>query len=456
MKKLFFSTDEFDKKLMDLGLGTEILMENAAAKIASLVRKKLKKGSKILCVFGGGNNGTDGLCAMRRLSGDYECEIYQISDKLNAICQAQLDLALKFGVKQSRNLKGYDCYIDGIFGSGLNKILSPKITQIINQINSINALKIAIDFPSGLSKSGEILGACFRADYTITMGALKYGLYMDNAKDHVGKIKLANLGVSEENFVQNSDINLVEIADLVLPFRSKNNTNKGDFGHVYVVCGQISGAAIIASLAAYAIGAGLVSLYTNEKLSGVSPILMQKSSLENAQVLVAGSGLGEAKFELSSLTNKKCVIDADLCHDAKIFDYLDQNMVLTPHPKEFSALLTNSKIDNVSVSDIQNDRIKFAKKFSQKFPNVLVLKGANTIIAQNGVCYVVDCGAPSLAKGGSGDVLAGIIAGYLAQNFSTLNSAINGVLAHALSVRKIRKNNYSLNALDIIEGIKCL
>ena len=131
-------------------------------------------------------------------------------------------------------------------------------------------------------------------------------------------------------------------------------------------------------------------------------------------------------------------------------------MVLTPHPKEFRSLLKICGIGEFSVSEIQNARFEFARNFSLKFPQILVLKGANTIIAYNGKLYIMPLGSSKLAKGGSGDALAGIIAGFIAQGYEILNAAINGVLAHALSVENCKKNDYSINAFDIVDGLKWL
>ena len=548
MKKIFFSTEELDARASaKFGLGEQILMENAACRIEGEIRKRLKKGSRILALCGGGNNGADAMAALRKLSGDFSCTALCVLENRSAAGKFQADAARAAGVKfidiasakddcghvegasskdicthegvggsylkgtgaseprgERESLSGADilcdgdklsakftsakfeiaghgsecgnlgsecgvtsvlrdeitkadCIIDGIFGSGLNKPINSEICEILSLANSAKALKIAVDIPSGIDKSGRILGGAFCADLTIAMGALKLALFSDAAKDYVGQIKVANLGISRSNFEGRSEYFLLQKSDLKLPLRRKQNTNKGDFGHTYVVSGQMSGAAQMAALAAHAIGSGLVSVVSKEPLN-LSPILMQKSSFEHARVVVCGCGLGERKIDLVALRDKSCVIDADLCYKREILSLLNanSNLILTPHPKEFCSLLKIAGIADLSVSELQERRFELARAWSEKFSGVLVLKGANTLIAQAGVIYVCDKGSAALAKGGSGDVLAGLIGGLLAQGYSPLQASICGVLAHALAARAFAKNSYALNPLDLIEEVKWL
>ncbi|WP_297960072.1 NAD(P)H-hydrate dehydratase [uncultured Campylobacter sp.] len=548
MKKIFFSTEELDARASaKFGLSEQILMENAACRIEGEIRKRLKKGSRILALCGGGNNGADAMAALRKLSGDFSCTALCVLQNRSAAGKFQADAAQAVGVKfidiasakddcghvegasskdicthegvggsylkgtgaseprgERESLSGADilcdgdklsakftsakfeiaghgsecgnlgsecgvtsvlrdeitkadCIIDGIFGSGLNKPISSEICEILSLANSAKALKIAVDIPSGIDKSGRILGGAFCADLTIAMGALKLALFSDAAKDYVGQIKVANLGISRSNFEGRSEYFLLQKSDLKLPLRRKQNTNKGDFGHTYVVSGQMSGAAQMAALAAHAIGSGLVSVVSEGPLN-LSPILMQKSSFEHARVVVCGCGLGEQKIDLAALRDKSCVIDADLCYKREILSLLNanSNLILTPHPKEFCSLLKIAGIADLSVSELQERRFELARAWSEKFSGVLVLKGANTLIAQAGVIYVCDKGSAALAKGGSGDVLAGLIGGLLAQGYSPLQASICGVLAHALAARAFAKNSYALNPLDLIEEVKWL
>lgn len=464
MRKLFFDTKELDLRCSEkFGISKEILQENAAAKVEQIIREKLPVDGKVLVVSGGGNNGADGICLARRLVGDYKCDLLLVSKNLNLMARNQLNIAEKIGVNvindfnPNLNLEEYDCCVDAIFGSGLNRKMSDEICQIINALNSQDSLKIAIDIPSGIEKSGVINQTAFIADITVSMGALNLGLFLDQAKDFIGKVELANLGISSAKFEEfETPYFLLENSDMILPFRYIKDSHKGDYGHLYVVSGDMKGASEICGLAANAIGAGLVSIVSDERVT--NPILMQKNSFHDAKFVVAGCGLGNSYFKLDKLTNKICVIDADLFYDVDIINLLEnnENIVITPHPKEFVNLLRLSNIANISVSDLQNNRFKYAKEWSLKFKNVLVLKGANTIIAYKGKLYISNQGTSALAKAGSGDALAGIIGGLLAQGYDTLNAAITGVLAHALASQNFKGNSYSLNPFDIIEAIKFL
>lgn len=461
MINLYLSTNDLDKRAMDkFGLNEDILQENAASKVEEVIRQNLELKSKILFICGSGNNAADAICTARKLANDYECAVFLTSNKLNLMANKQLVIAKKADVNLVERLEfdKFDCFVDGIFGSGLNRNMSDEICKIIDELNKAKGLKIAVDIPSGISSSGKISQNAFIADFTITMGALKLGLFLDSSKDLVGKIILANLGITRSNFEIISDSFLLEKRDLNLPFRYLQDTNKGSFGHLYVISGDLKGAAIIAANAGFSIGAGLVSIVSNEKITNLDPFIMQTNSFYKAKVVVVGCGLGEKALNLELLKDKICVIDADLCYNKEIITLLNQNknLVLTPHPKEFNSLLSLAGFGEFSIKEIQENRFELARKWSEKFNSVLVLKGANTIISYKGKIFISNFGSSVLSKAGSGDALAGIIGGLLAQNYSPLEAAISGVLAHSLSALNFKKNSYALTPNDIIEGIKCL
>lgn len=485
MLKLYLSTAELDKRACKrLSLSEDILQENAAFKIAQIIRDKFKPGSKIFGVCGGGNNGADVLSALRMLSGDYEvfANLLFYSPK----CELALRRAISAGVKISahKSLKNQllflkdlvsfkklkrkwlnksECIIDGIFGSGLNRALQKSTIKAIKKINSANKFVIACDVPSGLNAYGIPMGACVRANVSVSMGALKLGLFSDVAKDFVGKIVVANLGISRSVFETKSDFYLLQKSDICLPIRNKNDTNKGSFGHVFALVGEHVGAALMALKSAFCFGAGLVSIVSEKDLNLPKQIMRLGSINSRMNAGILGSGLGlqtNANKFIELLLNDKekaLVIDADMFYDRRVLSFLSRkNCVLTPHPKEFASLLKIAGFGEYSIDMIQQNRFKLAREFSLKFKSTLVLKGANTIIAKSGKIYVMPFGVSSLAKGGSGDVLAGLIASLLAQGYSPLNAAINATLAHALSARRYKKASYSLTPNDIIKGIKCL
>lgn len=460
MKKIFKNSQFFDKRaISEFGFSELILQENASRKIADLVRKKLKLNSKILFLCGAGNNGADAIAASRMLQGDYNCKILLLFQKCNKNVKTQLNMAQKVGVKVTSQLEAnkFDCIVDGIFGVGLSRDLDEKIIKIIKSVNKAKALKIAVDLPSGLDLYGNPKPICFAADYTVTMGVLKLGLFSDLAKDFVGKIKLANLGLSSDIFAHESEDYLLEFNDLKLPKRDLQNVNKGNFGHAFIFLGDMKGAAQMSALAALNMGVGRVSL-VGKKFKKLDKQIMLKNNFKNAEVIAVGMGLGQKNPNYKELINKKLVIDADMFYKKEIVEFLNnKNTIITPHPKEFASLIKMLNFEKKADIDfVQKNRFELARKFSKKFPCTLVLKGANTIISQNGILYINPLGTNKLSVGGSGDVLVGIILAYLAQGFTPLNAAINGVLAHAKTAFNYKSNDYSFTPNDMIRGLKCL
>lgn len=464
MKNLYLDTRILDERASEkFDLSEEILMENAAAAVANFIRKKFKKGERVLGICGGGNNGADMLCALRMLEGEFECEFILASQNLKLLASKQLERAKSAGVRECKDvensLNSAKCVIDGLFGSGLNRNLDKKHIELISKINASLAYIIACDIPSGLNSEGKVLGACVKADITITMGARKLGLYSDAAKDFVGKIKVTDLGISAQNYECESDYHLLEKRDLMLPNRKNQCVNKGDFGHAFILSGEHIGASKLCAKAAFAFGAGLVSVIGEQGLNLPTHIMQASKISDKMNAGAVGMGLGEKgikELDVQILKDKKLVLDADIFYSAKVLELLNENCVLTPHPKEFCSLLKLCKVADIDVKTLQENRFVYAKAWSEKFKAVLVLKGVNTIIAKDGEIYIMPYGKNTLAKGGSGDVLSGLVLALLAQGYEPLDAAISATLAHALSLRNFGKNSYALEPTDIIKGVKCL
>ncbi|WP_459844549.1 NAD(P)H-hydrate dehydratase [Campylobacter concisus] len=464
MKNLYLDTRVLDERAGEkFDLSEELLMEDAAAGIANFIRKKFKKGERVLGICGGGNNGADVLCTLRMLEGEYECEFILASKNLKPLAAKQLERAKFAGVRESKDaensLNSAKCVIDGLFGSGLNRALDQNLSALISKINASPAYIIACDLPSGLNSDGKVLGACVKADATITMGARKLGLYSDVAKDYVGKIRVATLGISAQNYECESDYHLLEKCDLVLPNRKNQCVNKGDFGHAFIISGEHIGASKLCAKAAFAFGTGLVNVISNESLNLPTHIMQASKISEKMNAGAVGMGLGKKGVEelkVQILKDKKLVLDADVFYSPKVLDLLNENCVLTPHPKEFCSLLRLCNIVDIDVKTLQENRFAYAKSWSKKFKAVLVLKGANTIIAKDGEIYIMPYGKNILAKGGSGDVLSGLVLALLAQGYDPLDAAISATLAHALSLKNFKKSSYALSPTDIIKGVKCL
>ncbi|MGJ0352304.1 NAD(P)H-hydrate dehydratase [Aliarcobacter cryaerophilus] len=461
MKKIFDEVRSLDKRAIEeFHLIEDILMENASLGLKNYITKKFKKNSSILIVCGSGNNGADGISLARLLQKKFEVSLYLVNEPKTEIGKLQLKRAKSINVNFVNKIFQADIVVDCLFGTGLNKELDEDSVSLINSLNNLNSFKIACDIPSGLNTLGQITQTAFKADITITMGALKTALLTDIAKDFVGKIKVANLGLPEDIFQIETNKYLLQKSDLKLPLRDINNSHKGTFGHVNIISGEKIGASIIASDASFAFGAGLVTIVSQNEKNIPCNIMQSKSVSENCTAIALGMGLGEIeslKLEEILQLNIPKVLDADIFYNPLIVKYLDENVVLTPHPKEFISLLKLTNIANISIEELQENRFLYVEKFCKIYPKVtLLLKGANVIISKNDKTYVNIFGSSKLSKGGSGDVLSGLIASLLAQGYTSLEAAINASLAHTISAKKYKNNNYSMSPQDIIQGIKIL
>lgn len=521
MKKLYQSSANLDKRAISkFLLSEEILMENAANALASLISRITHKKSVITIVCGSGDNGGDGYALARKIRGDYLVRVYEAKEPKSTLCKLQAQRAQVCGVEWTKKILPCDVVVDCLFGSGFSGELGSEFITLLGQMNSCARVKIACDIPSGLDISNGFdtrVKEAFRADYTLCMGALKIGLFSDNAKDFVGEVIVGDLGVSREDYEVQSPFFLLEESDLALPQRREKSCHKGDFGYVAFICGEKLGASVLAAKSALRMGAGKVSLIkdfgkdldagaTGAKdfsdsaqressqskssdfaLIATNPeIMLERSLPKGANVLVVGMGLGLSSIDKSFKTALKSaladssvdfvVLDADMCYAKFVAELLSDEVaqgkiVLTPHPKEFASLAkicsiledsshTNEGQASQEIDLVLQNRFSLALKFSQTYPKAtLLLKGANSIIAQNGKLYINPLGSQALAKGGSGDVLCGVIAAYLAQSVakatpkkSPLDCTINASLAHALASHR-EKNSYALTPLLLIEHL---
>ncbi|MBL0687145.1 MAG: NAD(P)H-hydrate dehydratase [Sulfurospirillum sp.] len=465
MQKIFKEVNKLDKRCYEkLYLNEDILMEQAATALANEVRKNTKKDEKILFVCGSGNNGADGIAAARILAKELHVSVYIPLTLKSKMATLQLKRLKAVHVKIVTNIIKADLYVDALFGSGLVRNLSRNIFLIIEELNSQNTKKIACDIPTGIDHKGNINSICFKADITVTMGALKESLFSDNAKEYVGKIKVANLGISRVNYETKESSFLLEEFDMKLPFRERKVVNKGDFGHVVAISGEKKGASRFSAMAAFNFGAGVVTVAGKNIDNMPFSIMSSKILPKNFSVVVVGMGLGsiykDKKIHHFLFSHAKpLVIDADLLHNKIIKDILNkkEDVVLTPHPKEFAMLLKILDIANIDTNEIQANRFKWAREFSKKYPKaVLVLKGANTIIAKADKLYVNTFGTAKLSKGGSGDVLSGMIASLIAQNYSLLEASLSASLAHTKAASKCKCSNFGMTPEDLCKSIKWL
>lgn len=450
MKTVVKESKSFDLRAVNLGLDELILMENAGIALAKLIKKECKKiqNKKVLFLLGGGNNAADGLVALRHLK---KAKAYKLGFKENAMFLKQEQILKNYGfsfLNKEPKIKRYGVIVDCIFGSGFKGNLDAKTANFLKKINQHKALKIACDIPTALGSE-----VCFKADITLSMGAFKEFLLEDFAKEFVGRLKLAKLGISHKLFSGKTRTHLLEKKDLKL-IKRKVASHKGAYGHIAIVGN--GGAANLAGLGALNFGAGLVSL-VREKPN--SALLMQKENLDfNFNATALGMGLLNLEFlKDENLSKMPLVLDANVFLSEAILPFLQrEDVVLTPHPKEFTRLFKMCFKEDLSIEELQKRRFFYVEKFLQNYPCVLVLKGANPIIGQKNRHYVVNLGTANLAKGGSGDVLAGMIAALLGAGFSPLKAAKNAVLAHALVSKAYQFNVNSFDALKLIKGLKCL
>lgn len=463
MQNLYTEVTSLDQRGVNtFALSEEIMMEHAALGMSNLIRERFEPSSSILIVCGSGNNGADGLALARLLEGDYRITLHIPFGVSSPLAHLQRDRSETLLLKHSPLEGSFDVIVDAIFGSGLNRPLGPTAIEVIDTLNQMSGVKIACDIPSGLYPDGTHDPHTFRADITLTMGALKRALFSDFAKEIAGEVIVCDLGIHRKRYEIPSAWHLLEHSDLALPLRSQASSHKGTYGHLSVICGEKVGASVIAGSAALRFGAGLVSLISNEHVL-IPYELMQSHSLPTTTTAIAlGMGLG-IEFcddELNCLldNNLPLVLDADIFYHPMFTKLLNRGkVVLTPHPKEFTQILRICGIADISIQTLQNDRFGYAELFCTKFPDVvLLLKGSNVIIGTHEQFYINPHGTVALAKGGSGDVLSGLIGALLAQGYSPLNAAIQASLTHTLAAQKWEKNNYSLTPFDLIERITTL
>ena len=466
MQKVFRSCYELDRRCYaSYGLTEDILMEHAARGMAAYIQEHFKKGSSILIVSGIGNNGADGIVLARQLHGEYDVRLHIPFGVRSEMAKLQLSRAEALGVNIVDTMEDTDVIVDAIFGAGLSREIDEETQFILHRLNSFTGYKIACDIPTGVGENGCLMPMAFTADVTITMGAYKEALYLDESKDSIGKIIRVDLGVSSKMYETKSDIYLLEAIDLKLPGRSSLSTHKGSFGHAAVFCGEKEGAGIIAGMAASRFGAGLTTLVVHEKISPPAWLMHSTVVPSNASAIAIGMGLGE-HFESEFLqkyvigSHLPIVLDADSFYHSEILTVLEQkerDIVITPHPKEFAVLWEHLTGKQISVVQVQRNRFEMVRKFNARYPHVtLLLKGATMLIAQEEQLYINPLGSSKLSKGGSGDVLSGLIVSLLAQGCSGIEAAIQGSLALTLAAQHCTGASYAMLPTDLVDALKHL
>ncbi|PUD24706.1 bifunctional ADP-dependent NAD(P)H-hydrate dehydratase/NAD(P)H-hydrate epimerase [Helicobacter pylori] len=464
MLSVYEKVNALDKRAIEeLFLSEDILMENAAMALERAVLQNASLGAKVIILCGSGDNGGDGYALARRLAGRFRVLVFEMKLAKSPMCQLQKERAKKVGVviktweEKNEDLE-CDVLIDCVVGSDFKGELEPFLN--FESLSQKARFKIACDIPSGIDSKGRVDKGAFKADLTISMGAIKSCLLSDRAKDYIGELKVGHLGVFNQTYEIPTDTFLLEKSDLKLPLRDKKNAHKGDYGHAHVLLGKHSGAGLLSALSALSFGSGVVSVQALECEITSSNKPLELVFCENFPNPLSAFALGMGLENIPKDFNKwlelaPCVLDAGVFYHKEVLQALEKEVILTPHSKEFLSLLKLVGI-NISMLELLDNKLEIARDFSQKYPKVvLLLKGANTLIAHQGRVFINNLGSVALAKAGSGDVLAGLIVSLLSQNYTPLDAAINASLAHALASLEF-KNNYALTPLDLIEKIKRL
>ncbi|WQS64234.1 NAD(P)H-hydrate dehydratase [Helicobacter pylori] len=464
MLSVYEKVNALDKRALEEWLLSEdILMENAAMALERAVLQNASLGAKVIILCGSGDNGGDGYALARRLMGRFKVLVFEMKLAKSLMCQLQKERAKKVGVviktwEEKNEYLECDVLVDCVVGSAFKGGLEPFLD--FESLSQKARFKIACDIPSGIDSKGRVDKRAFKADMTISMGAIKSCLLSDRAKDYVGELKVGHLGVFNQIYEIPTDTFLLEKSDLKLPLRDRKNAHKGDYGHAHVLLGKHSGAGLLSALSALSFGSGVVSIQALECeiTSNNKPLelVFCENFPKKLSAFALGMGLENIPKDFKKwLELAPCVLDAGVFYHKEVLQALEKEVVLTPHPKEFLSLLKSVGI-NISMLELLDNKLEIARDFSQKYPKVvLLLKGANTLIAHQGRVFINHLGSVALAKAGSGDVLAGLIVSLLSQNYTPLDAAINASLAHALAGLEF-KNHYALTPLDLIEKIKRL
>ena len=444
------SAKEADQKTIARGETAENLMRLVA--LGVLENAPFREG-KTLIVCGKGGNGGDGYCLYLLMKEKgYSVSVLEFGEPQNPAA-AFYRAACGEDVLSYQNDFDFSAYaniVDCIFGIGLSRPVSGDYLECIKKINASKAFVVSVDIASGLSAdSGKILGAAVEADVTFAVQNLKLGHFLSDGLDCSGEIGVLPVGIDPAT----AELEMIEDEDVAKLFPPlKRNVHKGNLGRLSILAGSdsFSGAAVLAEMgaAAFALGDGLVKLCVPDSIlysvmnkitectllalpSADGKILFSEPYLEKAisgaSAVLFGNGVDLSENGAHILRylvkNVKCplVLDADglnlLSSDPFLLKERAGTTVVTPHPKELSRLL------GVPVSEILSEPLSYAKEFAARFGVTVLLKGASTIVTDGKRAYLSKTGSPGMAKGGSGDLLAGAIAAMLAGGRDPIESA---------------------------------
>lgn len=477
------------------------LMENAGKGVADVVKREMASSAgRIAVIAGKGNNGGDGYVAARHLrNAGFTAAVFSLcrTGELKGDAAANAASWIKMGGEVREILSSADLgsaepslrhssiIIDAIFGTGLEKEVTGIHAEAIDLINSLDKKVISVDIPSGIhATTGAVLGRAVKAHITATMAMPKLGLFLFPGRSFSGAVEVVDIGVPRE-MIEDEAIrwNVITEADLRNSLKPrKPESHKSTHGHLLVLAGSpgMTGAAYMAAVSAMRAGAGLATLGVPSSLNGIMEVKTTevmsiglpetpqrtlgtvsfdaiKTMLPGKTAVVIGPGVGssdEMKKLIEMLIKEikvPLVIDADglnsIAAEAVMLRGVKTDVVLTPHPGEMARLLS------ASAKDIQSDRMGSALKLVDMTGATVVLKGAGTIIAApSGSIYINTTGNPGLATAGTGDVLAGMLGGFLAQGYGIEEAASAAVYIHGLAGDEVKRTQGELGmmAMDLV------
>jgi NAD(P)H-hydrate epimerase len=442
-----------ESRLFEAGMPVAALMEKVAGLITTRVVElyPCPQFSRVGVIVGPGNNGGDALVVARELHlQGYEVRVCRPLDKLKELPSQHASYARSLGIPFFENLESLhscDVIIDGLFGFGLTRPVEGNLAQLVNQLNGWSQPIVSIDLPSGIhTDTGEVLGTAIRATHTFCLGLWKPAFLQDQALAYTGEASRIDFGIppgdvwaiiSQPSQMQRLTAKMVRE---VLPLRRPKMTHKYKQGHLLLIGGsrRYAGGIILTALGARATGVGMLSVAVPESLK---PLLVSQlpealiigcreteagvmaelptlaSDWENYSAIAIGPGITPQAtkiFQATLAAAKPLVIDADGLNilaqlgTAETLAKRESPTILTPHPGEFKRLFRDAP------SPTKN-QIKAAQVAAKKSNSIVVLKGARSIVARpDGAVWLVPQSSPALARGGSGDVLTGLIGGLIA------------------------------------------
>lgn len=452
-------TAEQSRQLDDLainrfGLGGGVLMQRAGATAYATLRHRWPSATHIMVICGPGNNGGDGyivaalahkegLTVSVRYLGDLSSQNGDALDARKAYQNGGGEIESFDGSL----LSGYDVIVDALLGTGLERPVEGVWADVIEAMNDSGAPILALDIASGLhANSGRILGCAIKADATSVFIGLKAGIFTADGADSCGHIYFDDLDVPDAVYDSVTPfakrIMQLHLQELLPP--RKHNFHKSQSGRVLLIGGgpNMPGAVRLAAEAALYTGAGLVTVATHPEhartISAARPELIVygieaakdlNPLIKSTDVIAIGPGLGRSDWAMSLLakvlesTGPK-VLDADALNLLALDANKSEEWILTPHPGEAATLLKTTS------AAVQQDRFESADKIVKRYGGICVLKGAGTLISDGESRLVCDCGNAALSTAGTGDLLTGAIASFVAQGLSIKNAATTAVWVH--------------------------